>query len=309
MKIGIIGLGSWGCAIAYLCSKKGNNIIIWGRNQSIIEELNKDRTNKSYTGELIFPSNVQASSDVNDIRNSDLLYLALPIISVRDFLIQIKNIRCPIVICTKGIEKGTLSLPTQIIDEIIPDLKKAVLSGPNFALESTDFAASNISCVDDLLFNQIKDSIQSKCFVIERNKDITGTQVGGIFKNIIAIAIGISIALNLNNNFKAFLVFIGFSEMRKICKSMGGLSETLLDLSGVGDVFLTCGSQKSRNVLYGINLVKGRADYFPEGFFSCKSIPDLETRYSIKLPLFRFIYEVCHNEGDVKRIKDFYKKN
>lgn len=262
-KIGIIGAGSWGTALAILLSEHRGEVLLWGHNPTIVEELTSQRTNTSYLPGSRLPPNVYATGDLAELSDANLLLFVTPSKAVREIATAIGSLQIkdgtPCVVCTKGIEHTTGKLMGDIVAECLPEARIAVLSGPNHAEEVAQRipAAGVIGSRDAALLEPLQRVFSVSSFRAYTSDDTTGIQLGGALKNIFAIAAGVSDGFNMGDNAKAGLVTRSLAEMMRLGVAMGGRKETFFGLSGVGDLMVTCFSRHSRNRKVGERLGRG----------------------------------------------------
>ncbi|MEE2695257.1 MAG: NAD(P)H-dependent glycerol-3-phosphate dehydrogenase [Pseudomonadota bacterium] len=290
-RTSIIGSGAWALALSKILIDK--NLVLKCRN--LIKAKNKFK-NK----EVIFTNNF------SDLKNSEYVFLAIPSQTIRENILKLrqkaKGIKATFIICSKGVERKTNKLMSEVIKDVFPKNNLAILSGPNFSSEliRSNLSASVLSCVNRQVLLDISKLISQKKFRIYFNNDIIGTQLGGAMKNVIAIACGFIKGKNLGENAQAAIITRGISEIVKLGLKMGAKRNTFYGLSGIGDLTLTCSSLKSRNTKLGFKLAKGQKIQelkkynVLEGFESCDSICNLGKINNVELP-------IC---GSVKKILD-----
>lgn len=283
MNILVIGSGAWGKALAATFQRAGSLITVWGRK------------------ELESPAEFPALLD--------LIVLVIPSHALRSVCLTLKNLPLPagvpLLLCCKGIERQSLMLMSEVANEILPDHPVAVLSGPNFAIEIEQGlpSATTIACSDSALGNRLVRELSSNMFRPYFTEDIIGAQIGGAVKNVLAIACGIIAGKALGENAKAALITRGLAEMGRLCVAKGGKIETLLGLSGMGDLILTCGSPMSRNMSFGIALAKGGGiqaqTSLTEGVSSAESVVMLGRKLGITMPICEAIYAILYQNADI----------
>ena len=280
-KISIIGSGSWALALT--------KVFV---NREILVKYRKSVNKSKFTNKTI-----KFTNHFKDLGKSYFIFLAIPSQSIRQNLIQLKNktnVYNPVfIICSKGVERKTDKLMSEVVLDIFPKSKIVILSGPNF---SSELIANKPSATVLSSLNKKSLLDVSGLFSLERiriyfNNDIIGTQLGGAMKNVIAIACGFAKGKNLGENAKAAIITRGISEIVKLGVKMGAKRKTFYGLSGIGDLALTCSSLKSRNTKFGYDLAKGgkllnlKANCTLEGVESCDSICKLGQKYEVELPL------------------------
>ena len=313
-KIGMIGGGSWGTALAILLSKKGYNVDLWLRNKKQIEEINLSRENVKYLPGVIIPTNVNVTNDLEEvISNKDILILSVPSHSVREVLIEGKKyIKSNQVIVNdaKGIENGSLMTVSQIVKEILPENEYAILSGPSHAEEvARDMPTTVVTASSDRqIAEYVQDVFMTPKFRVYSNPDVIGVELGGSLKNVIALGAGISDGLEYGDNTKAALMTRGSIEMARLGVKMGGNYETFAGLAGIGDLIVTCTSIHSRNRKAGILIGQGESledaiskiGMVVEGIRTTKSAYELSEKHGVIMPITEEIFQVLYSEKDVK---------
>jgi glycerol-3-phosphate dehydrogenase (NAD(P)+) len=255
--ISVLGAGSWGTALANLIANNGNRPSLWARRQEIVDNIMKFHHNKDYLPKSKLSPSIQATSSLKEaIKDKKIIFLVIPAQKVHTICSQMKEIVKKekfdfipaFVICSKGIEKGTAKLMSQIVSEAFPKSELAILSGPNFAVEVADLlpTVTTVATKTKKLFNEIAEVLNSDFFNCHHSEDIITTELAGTMKNVVAIASGISVGLNLGENAKASIIVQGFNEIGRVCDAFGGNKNHLNQPAGIGDLILTCGSTKSR---------------------------------------------------------------
>lgn len=307
-KIGIVGSGGWGCALASLLSQNGNPVTIWSHTPAVAEEINKHHTNERYLKGVAIPSTVHATASLEDLRDSDLLVFVVPSKAIRSVANEFARFSpkpgMVVVSCTKGIEHDSGKLMSQVLEECLPAPRIAVLSGPNLALEVAAHipAASVVGSSHPDLLAPLQHVFSSKSFRAYTSDDIIGIQLGGALKNVYAIAAGVCDGFGMGDNAKAALVTRSLSEMTRLGIALGGRMETFFGLSGVGDLMVTCFSSKSRNRSFGERV--GRGESPPDIIASLNSVAEgvptslsawqCAERFGIDAPITTEVYSVLH---------------
>lgn len=311
-SIGIIGAGAWGTALALKCALKADDVLLYSRDIDVVESVNISNENKKHLLGVKLHSNIRSTSDINDLSSCDLLLLSIPSQKIRSFIED--NISFsptqPVIVCSKGIENNSLKCLTDVVLEFW-DCPIAVLSGPNFAKEVAinKISASTLASRDPELLSKASRTLESDTFSIYQTDDIIGVQILGAAKNVIAIAAGISMGLDLGENCKAALITLGINESCKLISCFGGKLETALGLAGIGDLMLTATSITSRNTAFGYNLAKDAKacimNETVEGYHSCKALHQIANIHKITLPIINGLYNVLYNKKDINSfVKD-----
>lgn len=313
-KIGVIGGGSWGTALAVLLANKNHEVHMWIRNQEQLEEIVDLNENRKYLPGIIIPKNLQVTKDITKaIYNKDLLVLSIPSHGIRETLNSCKKYIKKdqiIVNVAKGIENNTLLRVSEIVGEILPDNPFAVLSGPSHAEEvGKDMPTTVVSAsVDKDVAKYVQDVFMSPYFRVYTNPDVVGVELGGSLKNVIALGAGISDGLGYGDNTKAALMTRGIIEMSRLGEKMGANSETFAGLAGIGDLIVTCTSVHSRNRKAGILIGEGQSmkeaiesvGMVVEGIRTTKSTYELAKNHNIVMPITNEIYEVLYKDKEVE---------
>ncbi|MCC7260823.1 MAG: NAD(P)-dependent glycerol-3-phosphate dehydrogenase [Alphaproteobacteria bacterium] len=308
-KIGVIGAGAWGTALAIVANRAGNSVTLWVRNSNVRKSIEKTRVNKPYLPEAYIDPAIAVSGEVDEACNSDLLLVVVPSQHLRTTCIMLSDKlpnKLPLVICSKGIERNSNALMSEVVKDVLPDNPVAILSGPNFAHEVAGGqpTATTIACTNEGFGQQVMFSLGSSMFRPYWTDDVIGTQIGGAVKNVIAIACGIALGKNLGENARAALITRGIAEMRRLCRAKGGRDETLMGLSGVGDLILTCTSLRSRNTSVGYALgagkpleeILGQHKGVAEGVASAESVTTLAHSLSVDMPICRTVHAILREE-------------
>lgn len=262
--IGVIGSGAWGTSLAQSFAQNGRMVRLWARDPGLAETINATHANPAYLPDQGLHNNILATGDITSVCMADIIVPVVPAQYIRSTLkLAAPHIgpEKPVVICAKGIEIETGRLMSQVAEEILPGAIIAVLSGPNFAHEVAKGlpAAATLACADKNKIIPVRDTLASKTFRLYISDDVIGTQIGGAVKNVIAIVCGIVAGRNLGENTRAAVVTRGLHEMARLAEAMGGKRETLMGLSGIGDLILTCSSMQSRNFSLGYALGQGKS--------------------------------------------------
>ncbi len=258
MKIGIIGAGAWGTALAQVLAT-GGDVLLWALEPDVVEAINTVRENPLYLpGTRLSPA-ITATGDLADMGACGALLIVTPAQHVRGILGRLPSSAIPLVLCAKGIEAGSGKLMSQVAEEVLPDAPLAVLSGPTFAHEVAAGlpTAITLACRNSEVGEKLVERIARPTFRPYLSDDVIGAEVGGAVKNVLAIACGIAEGAGLGLNARAALISRGFAEMSRFGLALGARAETLAGLSGLGDLVLTCSSTNSRNFTLGKGLGEG----------------------------------------------------
>ncbi|NPA53743.1 MAG: NAD(P)-dependent glycerol-3-phosphate dehydrogenase [Aquificae bacterium] len=305
--LSIIGSGSWGTALAQAFSKNFKEVYLWGRDKEVIDSLNKNHENPKYLTGIKLSKNIKGLTDINEaFEKGDIIIIAVPTQRIRETLKNVYiSLEKPVISASKGIEISTLKLISQIIEEILKIKKENifVLSGPSFAKEVALGLPTAVTLAgEEKKAEKLQNVLNTPSFRLYISEDVTGVQIGGAVKNIIAIATGASDGLGLGDNARAGLITRGLYEMTKIAKIFGGKPETLYGLSGLGDLVLTATGNLSRNRTFGYLLGKGlsiekafkKVGQVVEGAKTVKAIKQLAEKHNVELPISEVVYQVIY---------------
>ncbi len=298
--LGVVGAGAWGTALAVLANRAGTRTTLFTRNDYVLESVQTSRMNAAYLPDVFLDPAIGITSDLNALSTCDAVLVCIPAQRLRTAMISISDLVAsdtPIIIATKGIERGSLLLMSEVVQSIMPSNPQAVLSGPNFAQEAArglptvSVLASHHSSISEALVYLLA----GKFFRIYTNDDPIGTQIGGALKNVLAIACGIAVGRGLGENARAAILTRGIAEIARLARAKGGREETLMGLAGLGDAMLSCSSDQSRNYALGLNIGKlggygkhnpsdGRAS-LQEGVATAESAHHLAQKLGVNVPI------------------------
>lgn len=313
-KVGVVGAGAWGTALASSAVFAGRDVLLWAREEEVAVSVNANHENSLFLSDTTLPEALRATGQLEDLLDRDILLLVTPAQFLRATCEQLHNIGIGddvlLVLCSKGIENSTGKLMSEVVQEILPHNQIAVLTGPSFAKEvaSQHPSAVSVACFRHKVAEKIKRTLATDHFHLHVNDDIVGSQISGAVKNVIAIGAGIVEGLGLGDNVRAALISLGLSEMGRLAEVKGGQRGTLLDLCGVGDLVLTCTSLQSRNMSFGHELGQGKTvqqllderQTVTEGYASAKSVYALSQELDIPMPLCATIYQILYEGIDAK---------
>ncbi len=297
--IGVVGAGSWGTALALLLHGNGFPVTVWGHDPRSIARIAEQRENATYLPGVPLPPGVRFTSDLDTLRDADLLLLVVPSRAMREVAARLSTIAlrrdAVLLSCTKGVERGSGLRMSEIAAECLPGNLVAVLSGPGHAEEVARHAPTAVvlGCAEEATARRLQQAFSSKSFRAYTSSDVAGMELGGALKNIFAIAAGVSDGLGLGDNPKAALVTRALAEMIRLGTALGGQAETFQGLSGIGDLIVTCYSSHSRNRLVGERLGRGETlgaitasmQMVAEGVPTTYSAHDCARRFGISTPI------------------------
>lgn len=260
-EIGVIGGGAWGTALAQMLASDGRAVQLWAFEPAVVEEINSRHRNTPYLGGIALNPIIRASGDLAALASCPLLLVVTPAQHMRRVLAGLPEGKADLVLCCKGIEEATGDLMADAARAAAPGRPISVLSGPTFAHEVArgQPTAVTLACEDQAQWQRIAPHIARAAFRPYYSSDITGAEIGGAVKNVLAIACGVIDGLGLGQNARAALIARGFAEMTRFGLACGAQAETLSGLSGLGDLVLTCSSVSSRNFSLGKALGEGRS--------------------------------------------------
>ena len=262
-NIAIIGAGGWGTALAMVARRAGRNVVLQAHEPEVADAINGSHENSLFLPGVALDPEIRATNDPAEAAvDTDVVLLVVPTQFLRAVLTGLSGnlpSGVPVVICAKGIEQETLALMSEICEEVVPQAPVAVLSGPTFAAEvALDRpTAVTLASADKALGIGLSEALGTSRFRIYRSDDIVGAQVGGAVKNVLAIGCGIVEGRGLGDNAKAALITRGLAEIVRLGLAKGAKAETLMGLSGIGDLVLTCNAMQSRNFSLGVALGQG----------------------------------------------------
>lgn len=305
MKIGVVGCGSWGTALACLLNTNGHLVTLWGNNKENINSMIETRKNLKYLPEKHIDENIILTCDDNLLQNQDMIILAVPSNAIRNVCERFKNLFNDgriIVNVAKGIEQNSLLRLSQVIQEVIPNSKVAVLYGPSHAEEvAKGLATACVASSENIeTAKKVQDAFMNNYFRVYTNSDVIGVEIGGAIKNIIALAAGASDGCGFGDNAKAALITRGIAEISRLGVAMGANKETFSGLTGLGDLIVTCTSSHSRNHRAGFLMGQGKnleqtlnsINMVVEGVNSAKAVNCLAQKYNVNMPIIKEINNV-----------------
>ncbi|MET0308847.1 MAG: NAD(P)H-dependent glycerol-3-phosphate dehydrogenase [Sphingomonas sp.] len=261
MKIGVIGGGAWGTALAAVAARGEQPVLLWAREPEVVESINGTHENAQFLAGVPLSPSIRATGDLSALAGLDALLVVAPAQHVRAVLEATPVGATPLVLCAKGIEAGTRLLVGEVARQAAPDAPIAVLSGPTFAAEvaAGKPTAVTLACEDEVLGAELAARLAGPAFRTYASSDVIGAEIGGAVKNVLAIACGVVEGAGLGLNARAAVIARGFAEMTRFGLARGAQAETLTGLSGLGDLVLTCSSTNSRNFSLGVGLGQGRS--------------------------------------------------
>jgi glycerol-3-phosphate dehydrogenase (NAD(P)+) len=297
-RIGIVGAGAWGTALAIACNQAGRSCLLWAAEPEVAGTINTTGENAAFLPGVPIPQSIRVSNALSDMADCDAILAVTPAQYTRQTLTTLSSHLqhgVPVVLCAKGIERSTLALMSEVLNQCAPGAIPAVLSGPSFAKEVAIGlpTAVTLACPDRAAGDDLIAAISSASFRLYYSDDLVGAEIGGSVKNVLAIACGIADGLGLGESARAALITRGFAEMTRLGEAMGARRETLTGLCGLGDLILTCSSQQSRNFSLGRALAQGQNSKealsgkrsVAEGAETAPALLTLAERYNVDMPI------------------------
>jgi glycerol-3-phosphate dehydrogenase (NAD(P)+) len=314
-RIAIIGAGAWGTALACVARRAGHEATLWAREPEVADAVNAGEGNPIYLPDIALEPGIVATSEIAEaVKDADAVLLVAPSQFLRGVAKSMQPhlpAGTPVVLCAKGIEHDTLALMTEAAADALPGTPIAVLSGPTFAREVAQGlpTAVTLACADPALGQTLVDLIGIPLFRPYLSDDPVGAEIGGAVKNVLAIACGIVTGKKLGDNTRAALITRGLAEMARLGAARGGKPETLMGLSGLGDLTLTCNGPQSRNMSLGMALGQGRAlkdvlaerNSIAEGVFSAASVVALAAKLGVEMPICAAVDQVINHGAEIDR--------
>ena len=311
--VGIIGAGAWGTALAAALASDGSDVLIWAREAELVQEINAHHTNSIFLPGASLPQSVRATSDLNDMAARSLLLIVVPAQFLASVLGDLPDAPRDLVLCAKGIEAGTGRLMADVAAQVAPASQLAVLSGPTFAHEVAAGlpTAVTLACSGgEAQWERISPFIARPALRPYYSDDVTGAEIGGAVKNVLAIACGVIEGLRLGQNARAALIARGYAEMLRFGMARGARPETLSGLCGLGDLVLTCSSTSSRNFSLGKALGEGQSaaealagkNSVAEGAATAPVLAQLAADDGIDMPITAAVCRLLKGEAPAHRI-------
>ena len=312
-RVAVIGAGAWGTALATVARRAGRAVALWAHEADVAAAIAAERENAIYLpGVAIDPAISVTNELTRAVGGAEAILLAVPAQHLRAIVMEMAGAlpgAAPIMICAKGIERGTLKLMSEVVAECAPGAKLAVLSGPTFAAEVARGlpTAVTLACAEAELGAPLVAAIGTATFRPYLGDDPIGAQIGGAVKNVVAIACGIVEGRGLGENAGAALMTRGLAEIMRLGAALGAKRETLMGLSGLGDLSLTCNSEQSRNMSLGIALGRGwpldqaigAKRSIAEGVASAESVSDLAAKLGVDMPIVNSVDGILHHFADL----------
>ncbi|MFL6758980.1 NAD(P)H-dependent glycerol-3-phosphate dehydrogenase [Sphingomonas sp.] len=314
MKLGVIGGGAWGTALAQVASAGEHETLLWAIEPDVVESINERHENPLFLAGVPLNPAIRATSDLADLAGCDAWLVVTPAQHMRAVLGQVADCDKPLILCSKGIEEKSGELLHKVARQTCPRAGIAVLSGPTFAHEvAKGFpTAVTLAAEDEALAERLRDRIKQPTFRIYISDDVAGAEIGGAVKNVLAVACGVVEGKGLGQNARAALIGRGFAEMTRFGLAFGARRETLAGLSGLGDLVLTCSSVSSRNYSLGKGIGEGRAaaelladrKTVAEGAFTAPVLARLAREKGIDMPIVDAVDALIAGRANVDEVLD-----
>ncbi len=310
-RLAIIGGGAWGTALAAVARAGGADTMLWARNADVIADINTLHENRLYLPGIALDPAIVATDDRAAIADADLVLLVCPAQAVRDVLAPFVPLLSgrPLAIAAKGVEIATFALMSEVVADVMPASPLAVISGPTFADEVARGlpTAVTVAADDPAVARRFAAALARPAFRPYVTGDVIGVEIGGALKNVIAIAAGIVTGRGLGENARAALITRAVAEMARYGRARGARPETLMGLSGLGDLMLTCSSPRSRNTSLGIALGEGRTlaeilggrRTVSEGVATARAVAAEARRRDLDLPVIQAVDQILHQGAGI----------
>jgi len=311
-RINVIGAGAWGTALAQVARRAGRDVTLWAREPEVADAVNARHENTLFLPGVELDPAIAATTDIAEAAAADALLLVVPAQFLRascEALAPHLAEGTPVVICAKGIEIASGALMYEVVADALPGRPQAALSGPTFAIEvARDLpTAVTLACADADLGRRLVAALMTPRFRPYRGDDVIGAEIGGAVKNVLAIACGIVEGKGLGDNARAALITRGLVEMARLCAAKGGRPETLMGLSGIGDLTLTCNAMQSRNFSLGCALgrgeriedVLGERRSVAEGVDTAAAIARLAEQLGLDMPISAAVDAIVNQGADI----------
>jgi glycerol-3-phosphate dehydrogenase (NAD(P)+) len=305
-RVTVVGAGSWGTALAKLLAERGHDVRLWSHDESVVDDIHGQRVNHDYLPGVELPENIDVHLEHESaLAGTELMLAVVP----SEFFRSVIEAAAPhvphdaiVLSATKGLEVGTMSRPSEMMAEILPRHKPAVLSGPSFAREVAegDPTAIVVACEDRRLARAAQELVYTERFRVYTNEDVLGVELAAALKNVIALAAGIAAGLEYRNNSRAALITRGLAEITRLGLAMGARASTFAGLAGLGDLVLTCSSELSRNRTVGFRLGRGesledilsRMKMVAEGVKTTRAARELARSYGVEMPIVEEVHHI-----------------
>ncbi len=317
MRIAVIGAGSWGTALAQVLAGNGHDVGLWARKPEVAAAINADHRNPRYLSDVVLSERIAATSSHEEVlEGACAAVIVTPSSIMRDVADRLAGLvgeDFPVIVCSKGVEEGSGLLPVEVFEaEMGNAVRLAVLSGPNFAAEVIRGIPSGtvVASPDAGTAAFFQELFASEAFRTYASDDVIGVELCAAFKNVIAIAVGVSYGIGFGDNTAAMLMTRGIAEMSRLVVRCGGQALTCMGLAGTGDLVATCTSEHSRNRRFGKLLAEGgtleefteRTHMVVEGALACRTLKTLADAYGVELPITDVVRSVVWEGADPRDV-------
>lgn len=316
-RAGVIGAGAWGTALAQVAARAGLDVVLQARETEVVDSITARRVNEAFLPGVTLEDRISVTGELADLADCDVILAVPPAQHMRSTLTAFASHHragVPIMLCSKGVERGSLKLMTDVLAETIPAAPAAVLSGPSFAGEVARGlpSAVTLACADEALGEELMWTLSAPGFRPYLATDLIGAEVGGAIKNVLAIACGLSEGKGLGRSAHAAIITRGFAEMTRMGVALGGQAETVAGLCGLGDLVLTCSSPQSRNMSLGLALGQGQTveqalagkRSVAEGYESAPAVRELAAKMGVDMPICLAVAALLGGETTVEALID-----
>ena len=325
-KVSVFGAGAWGSTLAQVLCDAGNEVVLWGRKEDVVNEINTKHTNVKYTGQNVLPSEIRATTDLEEAFAFSKTYvLAIPSMQLRSTL-QLWKHRfsddCLIVSTLKGIEVSTQMRMTEVLEDVIGKHRVALITGPNLAVELIlrQPAGAVAAATNQSTSEEVRALFRTPYYRVYTSVDLLGCEMAGAIKNVIALAVGISIGMGYGENTQAMLITRGLNEVARLCAAHGADPLSAAGLAGMGDLVATCGSPLSRNRTFGellgstgsMESALGQWAKTVEGVASSGAIVEIAHRVGVEVPVIESVADIVNGsltpEAALQRLMEITTK-
>jgi glycerol-3-phosphate dehydrogenase (NAD(P)+) len=313
-KIGVIGGGAWGTALAQTFAAAGRDVTLWAFDKDCVSSINEVRENTLFLPGIKLHQRIQATSDISNLGDMDAVLSVAPAQHTRSILktfIPAMKPAMPIMLCSKGIEISSRSFMSDVLTEVAPTAIPAVLSGPSFAIDVARGlpTAVTLACEDETVGQALVKAIAAPTFRPYLASDVLGAEIGGAVKNVLALVCGIVLGKELGRSAHAAIIARGYAEMTRLGKALGCNPETLTGLCGLGDLVLTCSSEQSRNMSCGLALGRGQTleeimaarNSVTEGVATAPALKEMAAKLGVDMPICNAMADILSGELDVDK--------
>jgi glycerol-3-phosphate dehydrogenase (NAD(P)+) len=309
-KIAVLGAGAWGTALANVAATGRSGVVLWGHRPEHIAALARERENSAFLPGLPRAAGGVPCADLASVADASVVLGVVPAQAMREVARRLRPhlaADAAFVVCAKGIERGTRRFMSEVVGEELPRARLAVLSGPSFAADVCRGlpTAVTLAAAEEELARRLCELLSTRTFRLYRSTDVRGVELGGAAKNVLAIAAGMAEGRALGASARAALIARGFAELMRLGKTFGVRQETLMGLSGLGDLVLTCGSAQSRNFALGAALASGEAPLaaahgkLAEGAFTAAALVEMARERDVEIPIAEAVDAILAGRIDV----------